>query len=248
MPDTPNENMPKIIWQLWFQGWESAPQLVQNSRSSWMLRNPDWEHRALTRADLGELLSPNVADLALSDRLPPAAASDMIRLDLLNRYGGVWADATTFCVRPLDEWLMETMRSGLFVFKFDNDKRPAASWFIASAPQGEIISKWLAASRLYWQNRAEFCDYYWVHILLAQLIETDPAVRKLWMEMPTLPAKNRLHFKPRTRRLLWPASRGLRACVATQDIPVCKLTLRPNFRVYQWSTYNYLSRTLSQPL
>ena len=248
MADKPQENLPKIIWQVWLQGWDTAPQLVQDSRSSWINRNPGWEHRALTRGDLDDLLSPEIAELALSERLPHAAASDLIRLDLLRRYGGVWADATTFCVRPLDDWLLDKMQSGLFAFKFENDRRPAASWFLASVAQGKIVSDWHRSSQNYWHTHTELTDYYWVHLLLAQLIDTDPEVGKLWQAMPHLPAKNRLHFKPRTRRLFWPASRKLRACIAAQDIPVAKLTLRPKFRVYPWSTLNYLSRTLSKPL
>jgi Capsular polysaccharide synthesis protein len=37
--------------------------------------------------------------------LQPEALSDCIRIELLRRYGGAWADVTTYCLKPLDDWL-----------------------------------------------------------------------------------------------------------------------------------------------
>ena len=43
--------------------------------------------------------------------------SDIIRLALLNRYGGVWADSTMLCLEPLDRWLTrDSMQSGLWMY------------------------------------------------------------------------------------------------------------------------------------
>ncbi|MGM0857555.1 MAG: capsular polysaccharide synthesis protein [Pseudomonadota bacterium] len=38
-------------------------------------------------------------------RLTLENKADLLRLYLLSRYGGAWVDATTFCVKPLEEWL-----------------------------------------------------------------------------------------------------------------------------------------------
>ena len=35
----------------------------------------------------------------------PSMQSEILRLELLSRYGGVWADSSVLPVRPLDEWL-----------------------------------------------------------------------------------------------------------------------------------------------
>ena len=48
--------------------------------------------------------------------IPPAAESDLLRLYLLNKYGGVWVDSTNLCRRPLDDWLPSAARQGFFAF------------------------------------------------------------------------------------------------------------------------------------
>jgi len=37
-----DETINKTIWMLWFQGWESAPWLIQNARKSWEIHNTNW--------------------------------------------------------------------------------------------------------------------------------------------------------------------------------------------------------------
>ena len=36
----------------------------------------------------------------------------MIRLELLAEHGGVWADATMLCLRPLDSWIAHALPEG----------------------------------------------------------------------------------------------------------------------------------------
>ena len=84
--------------------------------------------------------------------LPPAAdvvepalpaRSDLLRLALLERHGGVWADATLWCARPLDAWIDDaTAPTGFFAYTQPTRDRPADNWFLAAAPGSRIISRW----------------------------------------------------------------------------------------------------------
>ncbi|WP_417884169.1 capsular polysaccharide synthesis protein [Vibrio rumoiensis] len=71
--------------------------------------------------------------------------SDLLRLYLLSQYGGIWADATTFCLNPLSNWLDDNAKHcNIFLFKHeDNNTRPIEVWFIASPKASAIICKTL---------------------------------------------------------------------------------------------------------
>src|SRR3954466_1332296 len=89
------EGIPRVVWTLWLQGWETAPPLVQACLRSWQRRNPTWTVRALTRENIDDHLDfaaiyPAV-DMA---EVPIAALSDMIRIALLCQHGGIWTDST----------------------------------------------------------------------------------------------------------------------------------------------------------
>jgi mannosyltransferase OCH1-like enzyme len=90
---------------LWFQGFADAPPLVQACLESWRRFNPTWRVVALNRAslpewvDLDQAIDPERRDLDMRK------VANVARLCLLRRHGGVWADATSFCLRPLDDCL-----------------------------------------------------------------------------------------------------------------------------------------------
>ena len=107
----------KTVWMYWHQGWDDAPPIVQACRNSWERLNPGYEVRALDRhsmfehVDLPAGVGPDRDDLTLTK------LSNVIRLRLLARHGGVWADATVLCAWPLDDWLPHRLGEGFFAFK-----------------------------------------------------------------------------------------------------------------------------------
>lgn len=122
-PSAPAPQIPRIIWMLWFQGWDRAPYVCRNCKKSFELWNPGWEVRALDEKILPDVLGDYckqftavckannpLAPLGMS-WIPPASAADVLRLFLLQRYGGVWADATILCRKPLDEWIDDAAAS-----------------------------------------------------------------------------------------------------------------------------------------
>jgi len=68
----------------------------------WPALHPSWEHRLWTEANLPEDVErPEVLD---RNRIP-AERADVLRYELLWRYGGVYVDADMEPLRPLDELL-----------------------------------------------------------------------------------------------------------------------------------------------
>jgi hypothetical protein len=129
----------RTIWTLWHQGFAAAPPLVQACLESWRRHNPGWRIEALDQNSLGDFIDlAAVIDPARKD-LTLQKMSNAARLSLLRRHGGVWTDATVFCLRPLDEWLDPAYGAGFFAFRNPAKDRMMSTWFLASEPDNPLL-------------------------------------------------------------------------------------------------------------
>jgi hypothetical protein len=132
--------VPRRLWILWFQGLPSAPFLVRRCVRSWIELNPTWDIVVLDSSNLHRHVSLEIPDRIMR-KLSLAHQSDLVRLALLARYGGVWADATTICRRPLDDWIDDCGRSGFFAFRKPGRDRIMSNWFMASESGCALVAK-----------------------------------------------------------------------------------------------------------
>ena len=102
----------RVIWIFWAQGWDKAPSLARACSASWARVNPTWQVRRLSLDDLSSLgvvplnsTTASVNGYRYRPRLLSPHYSDLVRVELLHLYGGLWVDATVFCVLPIESWL-----------------------------------------------------------------------------------------------------------------------------------------------
>lgn len=176
--------LPKTIWIFWAQGLDEAPWIVQSCVQSWQERNPGWSVRVLDLAEARTLVDLPEADRGLS----LAALSDILRIRLLVAHGGVWADATTYCARGLDDWLLPLFQGGFFAFSQSGSRLRIASWFLASEPGNEIAAHWSSRVDRYWAGRSKPGAYFWFHILFEMGLITNGRFRRLWRKVPKIDA------------------------------------------------------------
>ena len=141
----------KTIWMFWDSGLDEAPDVVKLSYKSWVKFNPDYDVVLLDSRNITSILGFDLYDAfkLCSVDLGAAGKSDLLRLFLLNRYGGVWADATTFCKKPLNEWL-DLSKTGFFSFREkEADDRTLVSWFLVATKGHPIIQSLLNESLRY---------------------------------------------------------------------------------------------------
>lgn len=175
---------PRRVYLLWFQGWERAPALVRRVRESWILHNPGWDVVCLDGNNLRHWM--DVRQLAVPNMTMPAG-SDIIRLNLLNSQGGVWADATMLCVRPLDGWVDAALGpEGFWMYHGRDRGRGPASWFMVSRPGSRIVSRWLDACRAFWAPGPATWEYFWLDLLFSRLALSDPEFLASWRRVPFL--------------------------------------------------------------
>ena len=201
--------------------------MVRACLASWTNRNPGWVHHLLTRDTL-PLFVPearNEGSLLARD-LPPAALSDVVRVGLLSRFGGVWVDATCYCLRPLDDWLAEAMRAGFFAFSQPAPDRMLSSWFLSSEPASPVLRAWKRRTEAFWAQRRETEDYFWFHHLFRHAYDEDATVRATWEAVPKISADGPHCFAPYEQSLLGPIDADRLRMVETAKTPVLKLTHR----------------------
>ncbi len=141
----------RVIWTLWFQGFDNAPEVVHLCARAWRARNPGWTLIQLSDENLSDYVDPGELSKLRSLNLPPQKLANLIRMYLISRYGGVWSDATCFCCQPLDSWLPDYMVSGFFAFRF-----PADAWLqkhsrspvraLTGQSDHRIMSNWFMAA------------------------------------------------------------------------------------------------------
>lgn len=141
--------IPRVIWTFW-QGRPSRT--VSACIESWRAHAQGWEVNVLGTKELAKYL-PEFPDLNAS--LPPQKVSNLVRLMLLEKYGGVWLDASTLATTSLDWLRSEVMDSGCEAALFWNEHngtyrkdlhRPIVeNGCICAIPESPFIAHWREA-------------------------------------------------------------------------------------------------------
>jgi hypothetical protein len=182
-------NMDKNIFLLWLQGWDNARYLQKQVAESWEINNPEWEIHYIDINNIKNYVDDIDYLFDKNKQITFQAASDIIRLSLLKKYGGVWADATMLCMQPLDHWVFEAVEpEGIWMYHghgADLSKEIGpASWFIVSKKEDYIISKWKEACDYYWYNNNTANDYFWMDALFKRLLFDDEIFKHKWLKVP----------------------------------------------------------------
>jgi len=95
--------IPKIIHIVWLNGKiedKSVPQELKKYIITWIDKHPDWQCKLWTDADVAKMTLDN-QDL-YDNATNFGIKSDILKYELVYRYGGVYADTDFECLRPLD--------------------------------------------------------------------------------------------------------------------------------------------------
>ena len=95
-------NIPKIIHQLWI-GSKPRPSVFMNT---WKNKHPDMEYIMWNEDEIVKRNLHLECASKINDMTEINGKADIIRWEILYHYGGVFIDADSICVEPLDEELM----------------------------------------------------------------------------------------------------------------------------------------------
>ena len=84
------DKIPKIIWTYWSQGIGKIPEFNKLCIESWRCKNPNYVIHILDDKNLRSYITIKELPKYFDEITPLQARADIIRIVLLNKYGGVW--------------------------------------------------------------------------------------------------------------------------------------------------------------
>lgn len=170
----------------WFQGEEdkSMPNLNRVCIQRWRELNPDWRVILLNNETISDYV-PEYHDIVKNS--PPRrfpAKSDLLRILLLSKFGGVWADASLYPMLPLEDFIADIINDvGFFAYRFiprslrGMGNRETVSWFLCvDRVNHPLINLWKKAFVNKFQNLKSW-KYFTFHETLCELYDNDNQVK-----------------------------------------------------------------------
>lgn len=175
------------VWVLWMQGIENAPEVVKVCIDT--IRRSCGKGELLFVLDkktIGDYIElPNYIIKKYEEGIiDDTHLSDIIRLRLLNVYGGIWIDSTVFVSAST---FPNYLRSGEFVMVplvYESyEPKIATNWLMASQCGNKMLLCVEALLNSYWQEESELLDYHIFHIFTTLVANTFP---KEWHFRPNI--------------------------------------------------------------
>lgn len=171
------------VYVYWAQGFDAAPDIVR------MCNRRLKEHCSGTLVELDEPAMQELVRLPAdieAREIKPTHRSDLLRLELLARYGGSWLDAT--CLVTADPTpKLAALRAPTGYFAFAKRRATFASWVMSSVPDHRMVRMQRAALHTYWRHHDRLTDYFAMHHIFESLTRLDEEFGRLWDATPTRP-------------------------------------------------------------
>ena len=140
-----SQEIPKTIWTYWDS--EELPDFVSKCIDKWRRLHPDWSIIVLNPKNLKDYLpETDIFKLKFADTKP--RQSDFVRLHILAKYGGVWADASVVPTRSWDWVIDEQKKKGSDFIGYyrqgattKSEYPVIESWFFACPKGSNFVSK-----------------------------------------------------------------------------------------------------------
>ena len=186
--DKNKEEKSNKIWICWFQGIENAPELVKACYNSVVKNYNDKEIIVLTEENYKQYVDIPEYILKKWEKgyITFAHFSDILRIELLSKYGGLWLDSTIFTTKRSELVFNENIE--LFVYKqVDLDRKNplsivASSWLMYSNKNNNIINLTTKLLHEYWKNYNHIINYNLIHLFFTLSTEV---YKDEWNKVPT---------------------------------------------------------------
>ena len=166
------------VWICWFQGMEKAPALVQKCYASVREHLTDREIVLITSENLEQYVQfPDyIIDKWKAGVITYTHLTDLLRLELLIKYGGMWLDATVFCSEKREMILDYFFDSDLFFYQClkpgrDGHCQYISSWLMSAKTNNRILMATRELCYEYWKKNDSMDDYFLLHDFLSIVLD-----------------------------------------------------------------------------
>ena len=163
----------------WSSGEESAPPIARKCIASIRENLPDREVIVLSEENYRDYVTfpPFIQEKIDRGEMMKAHMADLLRLELLIRYGGTWIDATVFC--PGGKIPAYMLDSDLFLFQdlkpgFDGHCQRISNWMITARAGNPVLKLTRALLYEYWREHKKCEDYFIFHHFFEMAIDAYP--------------------------------------------------------------------------
>lgn len=176
----------KYIWICWFQGMESAPELVKRCYASVKRNMPNKEVIVITKENMDQYVDfpEHILGKWKKGLITDTKMSDFLRMELLIRYGGLWMDSTIFLSGPIPDWVYE---KDIFMYAIDDSEditRVYNNYFIYSKRDYPILKTLRDINYYYWEKENKVRDYFQWHLFTTLVI---PYYKDLFEDIVFMP-------------------------------------------------------------
>lgn len=176
------------IWFCWLQGIENAPEMVKVCLES---QKRIFGDRVVVLDDKNYRkwieLPDYIEEKYRKGYIPGALFSDILRLELLIKYGGMWIDSTVL-VTPNEESykglsIEEIEKSDLFIFRYYRSGKilGISNWLIHAKVGNRLLMDLRDMLLAYWKDFDCTVEYYIFHIFFGVVAKRYP---EMIMRMP----------------------------------------------------------------
>lgn len=155
-----------VIWFCWFQGVEDAPNIVKLCFES-LKKYSSKKIVLITESNFKKFTNfpQYILDKYNKGIISKTHFSDLLRVELLSRYGGIWVDSTVLFTNNIPQYISN---GDLFFYQNckpgrDGNKVFVSSWLIATKPNNNIILKTRELLFSYWEKKSYLVDYFLFH-------------------------------------------------------------------------------------
>lgn len=193
-----SRKIPRIIWVMWWQGMEQAPELVRMCVSQLYKWNPDCEIRLIDKDNYTDYVQipERILERVREGRVSLTHLSDLIRCRLLADRGGIWADATLFTTCPLNEKIFDypfySIHTGLHEYSFPPSGERWATFFMGCPPQTSLFLFVDRFMQIYFEKFDIMVDYLLNDFAIRLACENIPEAK---ICIDNIPLNNRFCFQ-----------------------------------------------------
>lgn len=184
-----NKNVSKEpIWVMWWQGEENAPEIVKCCINSIRKNANNHEVIIISEKNLKNYVTlPYFIYEKLDNKsITRTHLSDIIRLNLLTIYGGLWLDATIFVSEKIPETVFD---SDFFSINFGKKTKDPShgrwtAFCMAAKENTELTRKVLIDHYKYWFHHNKLIDYIIVDYFINIEVNKSEKLKKLVENVP----------------------------------------------------------------
>lgn len=174
----PSSNKNSNIWSLWWQGKGDVPEVVKLCRKSLLRNSNGFDVVLLNQKNYSDFITlPKfIIERQIKGEISLSHLSDIIRVGLLSRYGGIWLDSCLCVVKPI----VPTKRMSMPRFEPNNSGNLGKWCFGAiSTPSGHKLMRYMYDCLLrYWEKYDTAIDYLMFDSFMMIAYKEFPDVKK----------------------------------------------------------------------